>query len=112
MNRNFSALFGVGIAAVLILCGIWYWPGHLFRVFHGMRHGFMGLGIMAGPGMGLAMMFLWIALIAAVVWALPTAFRRGQGQVPSSKALEILNQRYTEGEIDKAEYETKRRDIL
>jgi putative membrane protein len=111
MNRSFSALIGVAVAAVLILCGVWYWQAHPYGMFYGMRRGFVGPGMMMGPGMGLAMMFFWVALIAVGVWAIAAIFRRSPGQASPSDALEILKQRYARGEIDKTEYEAKRRDL-
>ncbi|MBI5870824.1 MAG: SHOCT domain-containing protein [Actinobacteria bacterium] len=73
---------------------------------------------------GILMMTFWVALIVGivllVVWltrqvAGGQVFSGGQttGQVTgqTDTALDILNQRYARGEIDKAEYEEKKKDL-
>jgi putative membrane protein len=61
-----------------------------------------------GFGMMIMMILFWGLVIVAVVvgirWLL------GQGKETDS-ALEILRQRYARGEIDKEEFETKKRDL-
>jgi len=75
-------------------------------------HGFDGFG-------GGWMMILWwvliiVAIISLVRWGISfSAVRRGQSQQSKSKnALEILKERYARGEIDKDEYERKKKDLL
>jgi putative membrane protein len=71
------------------------------------------------------MMFMWgaggliVMLMMLVFWGLVIAglvfgVRWLAGQGPSSRrdeALEILRQRYARGEIDKQEFETRKRDL-
>ncbi|MBI4715245.1 MAG: SHOCT domain-containing protein [Nitrospirae bacterium] len=71
-----------------------------------------------GGGMGLWMvfgLFLWILLIAGivlfVVWLVQKTAGGGERRAEET-ALEILKKRYAKGEISKAEYEEKKRDIL
>ena len=62
------------------------------------------------------MIILWIVVIGVVVWLLLSGAgrRNGTWNVFSnrSSALDILKERYARGEIDKAEFEAKRRDII
>jgi putative membrane protein len=75
----------------------WHWE------MHPMWWGW-GIGMMA-------MMFLFwalviLGLIVGIRWLV------GQGKVsPSDSALEILRQRYARGEINKEEFELKRKDL-
>jgi len=63
-----------------------------------------------GIGMMFMMLLFWILVIAALV--LGIRWLMGQGkEARSDSALEILRQRYARGEIDKEEFETKKRDL-
>ena len=64
-----------------------------------------------GIGMMFMMFFFWILIIAGLVigirWLVSeTKERRGD------TALEILRQRYARGEINKEEFEARKRDLL
>jgi len=72
----------------------------------GNGYGF-GFGI---PGIG--MWIFWILLIVAIVWAVKLLSDRSTPRVGGNSALEILQQRYARGEIERDEYEAKRRDLL
>ncbi len=62
-----------------------------------------------GWGLGmLGMAVLWIVVVAALVWVVRLVWDRGG---PRESNLEILQRRYARGEIDRAEYEEKRRDL-
>jgi putative membrane protein len=58
---------------------------------------------------GIFMWLFWILLIVLIVWLLKNVI--GGQQVHSNTALEILQQRYAKGEIDKEEFEEKKRDL-
>jgi len=63
-----------------------------------------------GVVMALLMLAFWVAVIAAVVLAI--RWLAGQGRpVQGDHALEILRQRYARGEIDREEFEARRRDL-
>lgn len=58
---------------------------------------------------GIFMWLFWIALIVLIVWLLKNGI--GGQQRRSNTALDILEQRYARGEIDKEEFEEKKRDL-
>lgn len=88
------------------------WPmsqwGHGGMMTYG---GSWGMGI----GMGIGMLLFWGLIIFGIVSLITGAFSRsGQDQAPMYRAddpLEILKKRYARGEIDKAEFDAKRRDL-
>ena len=63
---------------------------------------------------GLFMLLAWLLIILGIVamvrWFF-SRFDRGTS-VAQESPLEILKRRYAKGEIDKAEFEEKRKDIL
>ena len=66
-----------------------------------------------GIGMGIGMIVFWGLLIWLIVWVVREARGRGaDGQAGSSKALDILKERYAKGEISKEEFEAKKKDIF
>ncbi len=76
----------------------------------------MGDGWM-GSGMGWMLfgLILWIFLLAGIVLFVVWLVQRvtgGAERRAEESALEILKKRYAKGEISKAEYEEKKRDIL
>ena len=74
-----------------------------------------GTGWMGG-GMGWMLfgLILWIFLLAGIVLFIVWLVQRVTGgeRRAEDSALEILKKRYAKGEISKAEYEEKKRDIL
>ncbi len=79
----------------------------------------MGQGMMGGWGMGwfgmIFMLIFWVLVIVGLVllvkWLIQTT--KGDKDVvhSSSRALEILNERYAKGEIEKEEFEKVKRDL-
>ncbi len=58
------------------------------------------------------MWIFWILIIAAVIWFIAVATRRDSGSPGRDKsAREILEERYARGEIDRDEYQQKKRDL-
>ncbi|OGO40455.1 MAG: hypothetical protein A2147_08690 [Chloroflexi bacterium RBG_16_57_8] len=75
----------------------------------------MGSGVMGGIGGMFLMPVLWIVVIGLIVWAVIAAVQRSGGHDSSShssdSALEVLRRRYARGEINKEEFEQKRKDL-
>lgn len=67
-----------------------------------MMWGFGGFGF-------LWMALFWVGVILLLVWA----FRRDdeRGREPTRRALDILEERFTRGELDADEFETRRRQL-
>jgi putative membrane protein len=62
--------------------------------------------------MGPIFMFLfWALVIAGVVLLVRYLARLGRARGQEDSALEILKRRYARGEINKEEFEDKRRDL-
>jgi putative membrane protein len=60
--------------------------------------------------MGLFMLLFWGAVIVGIVLGIRWLISQGKAS-QSDSALEILRQRYARGEINKDEFEAKKRDL-
>lgn len=88
-----------------------------WHVLYGV--GDMG-GMMGNWGMGwlgmIFMMAFWVLIIVGLVflirWLIQTSTSKKNDEHTGSRAIEILKERYARGEIDEAEFESKRKDIL
>lgn len=59
------------------------------------------------------MMIFWIALIAALVfWIVQSILKNRIRNNVQESALNILKNRYARGEISKAEFEERKKDLL
>ena len=116
MNRTTATLLSIGVSAVLIAAGVWALYHHSFGLWPGTSRWAMGRYGMMGGGMGVVMIIFWIVLIAAVSLLISGALNgiRSSKHHPddASNPLDILKQGYASGEIDKAEYEVKRKDLI
>ena len=63
-----------------------------------------------GFGMMFMMVLFWVLVIIGIVLAIRWLTNQRR-EKPSDSALEILRQRYARGEIDKEEFEAKKRDL-
>lgn len=66
-----------------------------------------------GFGGGLMMIIFWTAIILFIVWIVrEVSGKNNSDKTRSSKsAIEILEERYAKGEIDKKEFEEKKKDL-
>ncbi|MFH1647513.1 MAG: SHOCT domain-containing protein [Chloroflexota bacterium] len=114
MDKNLKTALIIGgiIVAVLVILplifgALWGWQGY--------GYGMMGTGMMGGISTMFIMPVLWIVVIGLIVWAVVAAVRR-PGESDSTvrsadSALEILKRRYARGEINREEYEAKKKDL-
>ena len=68
------------------------------------------MGGVWGIGMMFMMLFFWVLIIAAIVFGVRWLISEGKER-RSDSALEILRQRYARGEIEKEEFEAKKKDL-
>jgi len=75
------------------------WMNHSFMAGHGFMGGFMWI--------------FWIALLVALAFLIKGAIQSGQNNTKSElNSIQILKRRYVHGEIEQAEYEQKKKDLL
>ncbi len=74
-------------------------------------------GLVGGWGLGLGGPFIQLVLIALVIIAVAWVIRASAGSgearnaAPTSRALEVLEERYARGEIGRDEFLQKKRDM-
>jgi len=78
-------------------------------------HGPGGMGGYGGGWLGsIIMVAFWVAVIVGIVllirWLVVST--KGGGSGAEDSALEILKKRYARGEIDKKEFEQKKKDLI
>ncbi len=87
---------------------------------HGPDEGYsMGPWMMWGQGMGwffpIIMLSFWIAVITGIIflvrWVILSA-NKNHGYKSQESALDILKKRYARGEINKEEFEDRKKDLL
>lgn len=69
-------------------------------------------GHMFGWGLdgGIMMLIFWAVILILIVWAVKEFGGKRDAEGKSS-ALDILKERYAKGEINKEEFETKKKDL-
>lgn len=110
----------LGFAASLFLLSVLF-PGADVLAQWGDYGGWhMGPGMMGGWGMGwigmILMISFWVLVIVGLIflvkWLILTTRGDARPMQSSSGALEILKERYARGEIDKQEFEEKKKDLI
>ncbi len=115
MDKNLKTALiigGIVIGVIVILSVV---PGLLWG-WQGYGYGMMGPGMMGGYGTMFFMPILWIVVLGLIIWAIVAAVRR-PGESDSTarsaeSALDILKRRYARGEINKEEYEERKKDLV
>jgi len=91
-----------------------------FAQWRGYDDWHMGSGMMGGWGMGwfggIFMIVFWVLVIVGLIflikWLVQTTRNDSQpGRSGSSRALDILHERYARGDIDRQEFEEKKKDL-
>ena len=102
-----GTLFAVA-ASITLLAGNAFaqWGGY------GMGPGMMGGGYGGGWFGGIFMIVFWIAGIVGIVLLVRWLATSTRGGGSAESALEILKRRYAKGEINKKEFEQKKKDLL
>ena len=86
----------------------------------GYGNGYMTSGWGFGLLGGIISLIFWVVIIIAIVWAVRLIVHGGEfhhgphGSHMSGEdsAMKILKERYAKGEINKEEFETKKKDLL
>ncbi len=76
-------------------------------------YGYDGMAGMFGFGGFLFMLAWWVAVIYAVVWVIRQITNGGAHHEKTHRvsAMDILKERYAKGEINKQEFEEKKKDL-
>ena len=115
MNKIFQFLFLLTIVALSTFAG------DAFAQMRGGSDWGPGPGMMGwGYGMGwigmIIMAVFWIAVIVGIVflirWLVLSTRAEGHKAPSEDSALEILRKRYARGEINKEEFEEKKKDLI
>lgn len=81
------------------------------RIYDWGMHPMWGFWGAWGIGMMFFMLLFWGLVIVGIVLGIRWLINQGKDS-RSDSALEILRQRYARGEINKEEFEAKKRDLL
>lgn len=82
---------------------------------YGMDPGMWGWGYLMGWFFPIIMAAFWIAVIFAIIflirWLVTLGHRTNRVVRQQDSAMEILRMRYAKGEINKEEFEAKKKDL-
>ena len=113
MSKNLKTTLMIGgiVIAVLTILSL------VFGLISGWQYG--GWGMMGGFGWMWLMSIFMILFWGLVIWGIVALVRglsgsRGSDSTPptADSALEVLKRRYARGEINKEEYEEKKKDLI
>ncbi len=80
---------------------------------YGLYNGYSGVGfgnMLGFFGGGIMMILFWGAVIYFIVWLVRNS-KANSTNNQNNKALDILEERYAKSEIDKKEFEEKKKDL-
>ena len=102
------------IAGIFVV--LFFLAGDALAQWHGYDWG-RGRGMMGGYGGGwfgsIIMVVFWIVVIIGIVFLIRWLVQSGgHGARSEESALEILKKRYARGEIDKKEFEARKKDLI
>jgi len=117
MDKNVKTALIIGGVIITVLVVLSTVFG-LISGGQGYGYGMMGSNIMGGFGLMWLMPIFWILILGLIIWAVVVGVR-GVSEPRSSdsawsradSALEVLKKRYARGEINKEEYEEKKKDL-
>ncbi len=81
--------------------------GH--HMFSGSNFGFMGMG--GGFMGGIFMILVWVLVIVGIVYFVKYVASAQNSHKEDKTPLDILKERYAKGEIDKKDFEERKKDL-
>lgn len=110
--RTLSIPVMAAAGVFLMAAPAWVWaqaPADTDRYGYG-HHMMWGVGMIFGPLLVILVLALVIALVVLLVrWLAGPVHSAAPHQVPGRTPLDILKERFARGEIDKEEFEERRR---
>ncbi len=118
MNKDTKTALIIGgvIVAIIIIVPLIF---GLIGGWQGYGYGMMGPWMMGGFGWEWFMPIIMILFWGLVIWGIVALVRGagwagccGSSATTTDSALDLLKRRYARGEIDKEEFEDKKKDIV